>query len=190
VTTWAFSRYTAGHTTSMSGTSTQPRGARTEPVPDGHRSAAPTATPAPSAPAPSSHAQSNEPSTADLIRRATEQLSTLVRDELALARAEMTEKLAHAGKGAGLFGGAGLVSLYGVFGVLTAAVLGLSRVMPGWAAALVVGGFLLVLAGIMALAGRGQVRKATPPVPESAVGGVRADIEAVASAVEHRGHHS
>ena len=144
------------------------------------------ATSAPSAPAASSQA----PSTADLIRRATEQLSTLVRDELALARAEMSEKLAHAGKGAGLFGGAGLVALYGVFGMLAAAVLGLSRVMPGWAAALVVGGFLLGVAGVMALAGRGQVRKAAPPVPEAAVGGVRADIETVASAVEHRGNGS
>jgi hypothetical protein len=144
------------------------------------------ATSAPSAPAASTQA----PSTADLIRRATEQLSTLVRDELALARAEMSEKLAHAGKGAGLFGGAGVVALYGVFGMLAAAVLGLSRVMPGWAAALVVGGFLLLVAGVMAMAGRGQVRKATPPVPEAAVGGVRADIEAVASAVEHRGHGS
>jgi hypothetical protein len=172
--------------TVMSGTTTQPRAAQPEPVPDGHRSAASTATPAPSTSAPSDHA----PSTADLIRRATEQLSTLVRDELALARAEMGEKLAHAGKGAGLFGGAGVVALYGVFGLLAAAVLGLAQVIPAWAAALVVGGFLLLLAGMMAMVGRGQVRKATPPVPEAAVGGVRADIEAVASAVEHRGHGS
>lgn len=155
----------------MSGTSTQSRQVPPDSVPDGHR------------PAPA-------PSTAELIRRATDQLSTLVRDEIALARAEMSEKLAHAGKGAGLFGGAGLVALYGVFGVLAAAVLGLARVMPGWAAALVVGGFLLVVAGLMAALGRGQVRKATPPVPEAAVSGVRADIEAVASAVEDRGHRS
>jgi hypothetical protein len=102
----------------------------------------------------------------------------------------MSEKLAHAGKGAGLFGGAGVVALYGVFGLLAAAVLGLSRVMPAWAAALVVGGFLLLVAGLMAAMGRGQVRKASPPVPEAAVSGVRADIEAVASAVEDRGHRS
>ena len=139
---------------------------------------------------PDGHRPAPAPSTADLIRRATDQLSTLVRDEIALARAEMSEKLAHAGKGAGLFGGAGLVALYGVFGVLAAAVLGLAKVMPGWAAALVVGGFLLVVAGLMAALGRGQVRKATPPVPEAAVSGVRTDIEAVASAVEDRGHRS
>src|SRR5258706_9996880 len=154
----------------MSGTSTQPRSAQQEPVPDGHR--------------PDSSA-----STADLIRRATDQLSTLVRDELALARAEMTEKLAHAGKGAGLFGGAGLVSLYGVFGLLAGVVLLLARVMPAWGAALVVGAALLLAAGLMALMGRGQVKKATPPVPEATVQNVRNDIETVAAAVEDRGHH-
>src|SRR5215469_13782644 len=129
VTIWAFSLVRAGHMAVMSGTTTQPRAAQPEPVPDGQRSAASTATPAPSAP---DHA----PSTAELIRRATEQLSTLVRDELALARAEMAQKLAHAGKGAGLFGGAGVVALYGVFGLLAAAVLGLAQVIPAWAAAL------------------------------------------------------
>ena len=101
----------------------------------------------------------------------------------------MTEKLTHAGKGAGLFGGAGVVSLYGVFGLLAGAVLLLAKVIPAWGAALAVGGALLLLAGIMALMGRGQVKKASPPVPEAAVQGVRTDIEAVAAAVEDRRHH-
>ena len=159
----------------MSGTSTQPRPAQPEAAPDGQRPAT-TAAPAPT-------------STAELIRRATDQLSTLVRDEVALARAEMTEKLAHVGKGAGLFGAAGVVSLYGVFGLLAGAVLLLAHVIPAWAAALVVGAALLLVAGIMALMGRGQVKKAGPPVPEAAVKGVRTDIETVAAAVEDRGHH-
>jgi hypothetical protein len=157
----------------MSGTSTQSRPAQPEAVPDGH-GAAPSGT--------------GTASTAELIRRATEQLSTLVRDELALARAEMTEKLTHAGKGVGLFGGAGVVSLYGVFGLLTGAVLLLAKVMPAWGAALVVGAVLLLVAGVMALMGRGQVRKATPPVPKAAVQNLRTDIETVAAAVEDRGH--
>jgi uncharacterized membrane protein YqjE len=163
--------------TVMSGTQTQSRPAL--PVPDGHQAGAANPAEAPGG-----------ASTAELIRRATDQLSTLVRDELALARAEMTEKLAHAGKGAGLFGGAGLVSLYGVFGLLAGVVLALVRVMPAWGAAFVVGGALLLVAGAMAVVGRGQVRKATPPVPEAAVKGVRTDIETVSHAVEDRGHHS
>src|SRR5437764_15462935 len=97
-------------------------------------------------------------STPGLIRPAPETLSTLIRDELALAKAEMSEKASRAGKGAGLFGGAGLVSLYGVLGVLAAVVLLLAYVMPAWAAALLVGVVLLVIAGLLALVGRSQVR--------------------------------
>ena len=127
-------------------------------------------------------------STADLVRQAAEQISTLIRDELALAKAEMSEKASRAGKGAGLFGGAGLVSLYGVLGVLAAVVLLLAYVMPAWVAALLVGVVLLVIAGLLALVGRSQVRQATPPVPREAARGVRADIDTVTTAVEERGH--
>jgi Putative Actinobacterial Holin-X, holin superfamily III len=127
-------------------------------------------------------------STAELVRQATEQISTLIRDELALAKAEMSEKASRAGRGAGLFGGAGLVSLYGVLGVLAAVVLLLALVMPAWVAALLVGIVLLVIAGVLALVGRSQVRQATPPVPEEAVRGVRADVDAVTTAVQERGH--
>ena len=124
--------------------------------------------------------------TAELVRRASEQLSTLLRDELALARAEMTEKVQHAGKGAGLFGGAGVISLYGVFGVLAGIVLLLARVMPAWGAALVIGAVLLAIGGLLAITGRAQVRQAGPPVPEAAVAGVRRDINVVSTAIEDR----
>ncbi len=127
-------------------------------------------------------------STADLVRRAAEQISILVRDELALARTEVSEKASHAGRGVGLFGGAGLVSLYGVFGVLAGIVLLLARVMPAWSAALLVGVVLLIVAGLLGLVGRSQVRQATPPVPREAVRGVRADLNTVTTAVEERGH--
>jgi hypothetical protein len=126
-------------------------------------------------------------SAADLIHRATEQLTTLIRDELALARAEMTEKAKRAGLGVGLFGGAGIISLYGVFGVLTATVLLLARVMPAWGAAGLVGLLLLAFAGVLALVGESQVSRATPPIPAEAVESVRADIDAVKTAVQERG---
>jgi hypothetical protein len=129
-----------------------------------------------------------EASTADLIKQAADQISTLVRDELALAKAEMSEKAGRAGRGVGLFGGAGLVSLYGILGVLTGVVVLLGKVMPYWGAALLVGVVLLIVAGVLALVGRSEVRRATPPVPEEAVRGVRADIDTVTTAVEERGH--
>nr|WP_264159376.1 phage holin family protein [Actinomadura rudentiformis] len=54
-----------------------------------------------------------EQGTGELIKQATQQLPDLVRAELRLAVAEIKDKGTHAGKGVGLFGGAGLVALYG-----------------------------------------------------------------------------
>lgn len=128
-----------------------------------------------------------EPSTAELLHRATEQLSRLVRDELALARAELTEKGRHAGIGVGLFGGGGALALYGLGTLIAALVLLLALVMPAWLAALLVAVVLFAVAAGLALSGRRQVRRAVPPVPTAAVDSVRADMDTVTSAVRDRG---
>lgn len=130
---------------------------------------------------------SAQPSTAELVQRATEQVTKLVRDELALARAELTEKGKHAGIGAGLFGGGGVLALYGVGALVAAAVLLLDLVMANWLAALVVAVVLFVLAGILALVGRKQVKQAVPPMPMAAAESVRADVDTVTAAVRDRG---
>jgi uncharacterized membrane protein YqjE len=128
-----------------------------------------------------------EQSTAELVQRATEQVSRLVRDELALARIELAEKGKHAGIGVGLFGGGGALALCGLGVLVAAAVLGLAVVIPAWAAALVVAGALFILAGIFAMVGRGQVRRAVPPMPKATADSLRADVRTVASAVRDRG---
>lgn len=124
-----------------------------------------------------------EPSTAELVQRATEQLSRLVRDEFALARIELAEKGKHAGIGVGLFGGGGVFAFCAVGVFCAAAVLLLAEVMPAWAAALVVGALLLAAAGVFALLGRAQMRRAVPPMPERAAQSVRADVRTVSTAV-------
>ncbi|MEU4775882.1 phage holin family protein [Micromonospora sp. NPDC023644] len=129
----------------------------------------------------------SEPSTAELVQRATEQVSRLVRDELALARAELTQKGKHAGIGIGLFGGGGALALYGLGALVATAILLLDLVLPAWAAALIVAVVLFALAGILALVGKKQVSQAVPPVPEAAVRSVRADVDTVAAAVKDRG---
>jgi hypothetical protein len=121
-------------------------------------------------------------STAELVKRAGEQISQLVREELALARAEMTAKAKRAGTGAGLFGAAGILALYGLAALLATVVILLDLVLPLWLAALIVTVVLLAAAGVMALVGRGQVREAAPPVPEQAVESVRADVHTVTEA--------
>jgi hypothetical protein len=122
-------------------------------------------------------------STADLISRATDQLSTLVRDELALARAELTAKGKRAGIGGGLFGAAGVLALYGLGLILALAVLLLDLVWPVWLAVLVMTIVVLAAAGVAAAAGRAQLRRAVPPVPTQAAAGIAADVQTVTDAV-------
>ncbi|GAA2699754.1 phage holin family protein [Micromonospora olivasterospora] len=128
-----------------------------------------------------------EPSTAELVQRATEQISRLVRDELALARAELTQKGKRAGIGIGLFGGAGGLAVYGLGALVAAAILLLALVLPAWVAALVVAVVLFAVAGILALVGKKQVSQAVPPVPTATVRSVRADVDTVTAAVKDRG---
>ena len=126
-------------------------------------------------------------STAELVQLAGEQLSRLVRDELALAKAELAAKGRHAGVGVGLFGGSGLVVLYGLGALVLAAIAGLAEAVPAWLAALIVGVALLLVAGLMVLLGRRQVRRAMPPMPKEATDGMRADLAVMRTAVRERG---
>jgi uncharacterized membrane protein YqjE len=118
-------------------------------------------------------------STAQLVQRLTEQSTQLIRDELRLAQAEMTAKAKNAGIGAGLFGGAGLVALYGVGALIATVILALALLMDAWLAALIVTIVLFAVAGVAALLGRKKVQEATPPQPEQAIANVKQDIETV-----------
>jgi Putative Actinobacterial Holin-X, holin superfamily III len=113
---------------------------------------------------------------AALLRRLSDQTSLLVREEVALAKAELAEKGRHAGKGAGMFGAAGSFGFY-AFGALTAAaILALDLILPGWLAATIVGVAYALIAGIAALAGRRQLRQAGPAVPEQTVETLKEDV--------------
>jgi hypothetical protein len=114
-----------------------------------------------------------------LVSRLTEQVSQLVRDEFRLAQLETTRKAKKLGLGAGLFGGAGLVAVYGLGALVAAAIMGLAAAIPGWLAAVIVGVALLAVAGVLAMVGKRDVQAATPPMPRQAVASVRTDIETI-----------
>jgi hypothetical protein len=120
-----------------------------------------------------------ERSAGELVKQMSEQVSTLVRDELKLARLEMTRKAKQAGIGAGMFGGSGMIAVYGVGCLIACAILGISRVLAPWLSALIVGVTLLAVAGIAALAGKSRLQRAVPPVPQEAVHSVKADVEEI-----------
>jgi hypothetical protein len=115
----------------------------------------------------------------ELVSRATEQISLLARQEVALAKEELAEKGRRAGRGGGLLGAAGAVGYAGLLVLAGAGVAALSLVLPVWAAALIMTGVLFALAGLLALTGRAQLRHATPPTPRATLGSVRADVEEI-----------
>jgi membrane protein len=118
-------------------------------------------------------------SVAQLVEDATTEIRTLVHDELQLATIELRHKGKRLGVGAGAFGGAGLIAAYAGLALMAGVILLLATVWAAWVAALVVAEAGLLVAGALALAGRSQVKRAVPPIPQQAMAGVKQDIEAV-----------
>jgi uncharacterized membrane protein YqjE len=122
-------------------------------------------------------AQQNGESTGELLKQFSRDASNLIRKELELAKAELTEKGRQAGKGVGMFGGAGLFGL-GAFGALTAfLILVLAEAMDAWLAALIVTVLWGAIAGVLALQGKHKVEEATPPQPEETIETLKEDVE-------------
>jgi uncharacterized membrane protein YqjE len=118
-----------------------------------------------------------ERSTTALVSQLSEQVSRLVRDELRLAKLELTDKGKRAGLGAGLFGGAGLVALYGLAVLVAAVVLLLTLALPAWAAALIVAAVYGAIAAFLYMRGKDRVQEATPLKPEQTIDSVKEDVE-------------
>jgi hypothetical protein len=113
----------------------------------------------------------------DLVKQLAGQTSTLVRQEIDLAKAEMSQKATTAGKGAGLLGGAAVVGLSAAGSLTACLILALGEVIPDWLAALIVALLMGAIAAVLALQGRNRIRAATPPVPEQTVETVKEDVE-------------
>jgi membrane protein len=122
---------------------------------------------------------SHDPTTGELVSRLSQQISTLLRDELRLAQAELQVKTKKGGIGVGLFGIAVVIAVFAIGSFIAAAILGLANTVDGWLAATIVGAGLLVLAGLVALTGKREVTAAVPPVPQEAISGVHKDIAAM-----------
>jgi hypothetical protein len=122
-------------------------------------------------------AELRERSIGELFGKLSNETSTLIRQEMALARAELTEKGKEAGKGAGLFGGAGAVGLLGAGALTAGIILLLDLAIAAWLAAIIVGLIYVAVAAVLGLKGRDRIQAATPPVPEQTVDTVKEDVE-------------
>ena len=116
-------------------------------------------------------------STAELVKELSREVSQLVREEIALAKAEMTEKGKQAGVGAGMLSGAAVLGLAAVGGSMAFLILVLDSWMRGWLAALIVTVVYAAGAAVLALRGRERIRHATPPVPTQTIESVKEDVQ-------------
>ncbi|MEU6485290.1 phage holin family protein [Streptomyces sp. NPDC046887] len=117
-----------------------------------------------------------EPSVGELVKQASEQLSDLVRTEMRTAQAELALKGKRAGKGGGMLGAAAAVGYVGLIGVWATLAAVLAIPLDVWLAVLIATVVFLVVAGILALLGRKELKQAVPPKPERAIDGVRSDV--------------
>lgn len=117
-------------------------------------------------------------SVADLMKRLSDQMSTLVRQELDLAKAEIAVKGKKAGVGAGMFGGAGLFAVYALGALTACPILALLKAgVVGWLAALLMAAVYAVIAAVLALTGKRNVQQGVPPTPEQTIESVKEDVE-------------
>jgi uncharacterized membrane protein YqjE len=113
----------------------------------------------------------------ELVKDLATETSSLVRQELDLAKAEMTERGRQASKGAAMFGAAAVVGLLSAGALTACLVAALDLAMATWLAALIVTVAFGAVAGALAMTGRKQIREATPPVPEQTIESVKEDVQ-------------
>jgi hypothetical protein len=116
-------------------------------------------------------------STAELVKDLSREISQLVRQEIALAKAEMTEKSKQAGVGAGMLSGAVVLGLAVVGCSMATVILLLDLVLPAWLAAMIVTLVYAAMAGVLALRGKQRIAEAAPPTPEQTIESVKEDVQ-------------
>jgi MFS family permease len=122
-------------------------------------------------------ADPRDQSIGELVKDLAGETSTLVRQEIDLAKAEVTDRGKRLGKGAAILGAAALVGLL-AGGALTACLIAaLDLAMATWLAALIVTVVFAAIAAALAVTGRKRIQEAAPPVPEQAIDSVKEDVQ-------------
>jgi hypothetical protein len=106
-------------------------------------------------------------SVGEIVGDMSRDLSTLMHQEIELAKTEMKQEVAKAGKGAGMFGGAGVAGLMTLFFLSLALTYLLDNWMPTELAALITAVLWGVLAGVLAMRGRREIKDAELQLPQT-----------------------
>jgi uncharacterized membrane protein YqjE len=120
----------------------------------------------------------------DLLKQVSEEAQSIARNEVKLAKAELSEKAKDVGVGAGMLGGAGYMAALASVALMLCLIFALATVVAAWLAALIVTIVFAAIAGVLALAGRTRIKKAGPPLPEQSVESVKQTIETVKEAAK------
>ncbi|MGF1663103.1 MAG: phage holin family protein [Kineosporiaceae bacterium] len=128
------------------------------------------------------HGRDDRPPQADesfgtLLKELAQDTSTLVKQEIALARAELGEKTKVAGKGVGMLAGAAVFGLLMMIALTALVVIVLDAGLELWLATLIVTLLWAAVAAVLALAGRNLLKKAVPPTPEQTIETVKEDVQ-------------
>ena len=126
---------------------------------------------------------SNE-SIGSLLRRLSRETTQLVRQEIELAKAEITEKFKRAGAGMGLFAAAAALGLAALGAFTAFIILALSLAIAGWLAALLVAIVFGGVAAALAASGRQQIKLASPLIPEQAIDSTKESVEWVRTRIK------
>jgi hypothetical protein len=121
--------------------------------------------------------ETRDASIGELLGRLAKDSGTLVRQEIALARAELKQKARAAGPAAGMFGAAYVIGMLAATALTAGIVLLLARVMPAWLAATIVAVIYAIVAAVLVRQGQRQLREAMPPIPEQTVETIKEDVE-------------
>jgi len=139
----------------------------------------------------------------ELVKDLSTEISTLVRQEIELARAvvredveaaraslkedlevakeELTEKGKHAGLAAGMFGAAGIAGVLALGALSVFLFFLLNAVMRDWLAALIVGALWIVVALVLVTRARAELKEMGSPIPQRAMERVRGDVQQTAA---------
>jgi hypothetical protein len=121
----------------------------------------------------------NERPLGELFSDLVQETGTLVRQEVQLAKAELTQSATQAGRAAGLMAAGGAVAYAGLLAIMAAVILWLWRIgMADWIAALVVGVVVVLIGGVLLLRGRALLQ-AENLAPQRTVESLRADTAMV-----------
>lgn len=113
----------------------------------------------------------------ELLSGLASDTSLLVKQEIELAKVEVSAKAKQAGKGAGMLAGAGVVGLLALMTLTAFLVIVLDAFLELWLAALLVLVLWTAVAAVLALSGKKQLQEAAPPVPEQTTQTLKEDVQ-------------